>query len=203
MVFNTSSAFDIQKKDVKFLDAGIHENVSLGRVRYDRSPNGNEFIEFTFEKDGATMTHTEYAPQKYNDQTEEEFKAKVNKQVARVLQIMEVFYDRNKLIFEGESFAGFAAWVVALGNSADKTKKVRLKVVYSNSGYTTLPKYAVYTFIESMEVSEDKSKIKRLGIDLFSRPETSVPDNEESTVTASDMLSTTNVNTESVSGMPF
>ena len=44
----TSSAFDIQKKDVKFLDAKTRE--CLEKVRHDKSPNGNEFIE-TFSKD--------------------------------------------------------------------------------------------------------------------------------------------------------
>ena len=202
MVFNTSSAFDIQKKDVKFLDAGIHENVSLEKVRYDKSPNGNEFIEFTFSKDGAAMTHTEYAPQKYNDQTEEEFNSKVNKQVSRILQIMEVFYDRSKLSFQADSFATFASWVVALMSNIDKTQKVRIKVVYSNTGYTTLPKYAVYTFIESMNVSAEKSKIKKLGIDSFTRPETSAPDNEEPSQSAASVFSTPVV-AEVQSGMPF
>lgn len=189
MVFNTSTAFNIEKKDVKFLDAGIHENVSLEKVRHDKSPNGNEFIEFTFSKDGASMTHTEYAPQKFPDQTEDDFNSKVNKQVARVLQIMEVFYDRSKLSFTADSFATFASWVVALMNSADKSKKVRLKVVYSQSGYTTLPKYAVYTFIESMDVTAQNSKIKKLGIDSFVRPETAAPDNEQPVATAAEVFS--------------
>lgn len=189
MVFNTSSAFDIQKKDVKFLDAGIHENVSLERVRHDKSPNGNEFIEFTFSKDGASMTHTEYAPQKYSDQTEEEFNSKVNKQVSRILQIMEVFYDRSKLSFQADTFSTFAGWVVALMNGADKSQKVRLKVVYSNTGYTTLPKYAVYTFIESMSVSSEKSKIKKLGIDSFIRPAAADADSEEQVTEAAAVFS--------------
>ena len=76
MIFNTNTAFNIQKKDVKFLDAGIHEDVSLEKVRHDRSPNGNMFIEFTFAKDGTFMTHTEYEPTKFQDQTDAEFEKK-------------------------------------------------------------------------------------------------------------------------------
>ena len=202
MIFNTNAAFDIEKKDVKFLDAGIHENVSLEKVRSDKSPNnGNQFIEFTFSKDGATMTHTEYEPQKYSDQSEEDFNAKVNKQVARILQIMEAFYDRSKLSFTADSFSAFSAWVSALMNNADKSNKVRLKVVYGPTGYTTLPKYAVYTFIEPMTVSAQNSKIKKLGIDSFVRPET-VADREEPTKASSEVFS--QVTAPVVSGeMPF
>lgn len=171
MIFNTETAFNIQKKDVKFLDAGIHDNVSLEKVRHDKSPNGNLFLEFTFSKDGATMTHTEYEPTKFQDQSDEDFNAKVNKQVARILQIMEAFYDRAQLSFSADSFTSFASWVSTLMNSVDKSKKVRLKVVFGNNGYTTLPKYSVYTFIEPMSVDPSKSKIKKLGIDNFERPE--------------------------------
>lgn len=191
MIFSTSSAFDIQKKDVKFLDAGIHENVSLEKVRHDKSPNGNEFIEFTFSKDGAVMTHTEYAPQKYSDQSDTDFNNKVNKQVARILQIMEVFVDRSKLAFTADTFGTFADWVVLVMSNIDKELKVRIKAVYGNTGYTSLPKYAVYTFIEPMTVSSESSKIKRLGIDTFVRPETAAPtpDKEEPTANASSTFS--------------
>jgi hypothetical protein len=171
MIFNTNTAFNIGKKDVKFLDAGIHENVSFERIRHEKSTNGNLFLEFTFSKDGATMTHTEYEPNRFPDQTEEAFNEKINTQVARILQILEAFYDRSQLSFQADSFTSFASWVATLMNSVDKTKKVRLKVVYGSSGFTTLPRYAVYTFIEPMTVTEANSKIKKLGIDTFTRPE--------------------------------
>ncbi len=190
MVFSTNNAFSIEKKDIKFIDAGIHENVTLEKARHDKSPNGNEFIEFTFSKDGASMTHTEYAPQKFNDQSEEEFNTKVNKQVARILQIMEVFYDRSKLSFTADSFSSFAQWVVSLTNAINKENKVRLKAVYNNSGYTSLPKYSVYTFIEPMTISETNSKIKRLGIDTFTRPDQVQADKEEPVTSSMDAFYT-------------
>lgn len=171
MIFNTSTAFNIQKKDVKFLDAGIHEDVSLEKVRHDRSPNGNMFIEFTFAKDGTFMTHTEYEPTKFQDQTDVEFEKKINTQVARILQIMEAFYSRDQLNFTADSFDTFCKWVATLMSNVDKNAKVRLKIVYGMNGYTTLPKYAVYTFIEPMSVLASNSKIKKLGIDEFNRPE--------------------------------
>ena len=55
--------------------------------------------------------------------------------------------------------------------TADKTKKIRIKVVYNKSGYTTLPNYAQYTFVESMDIPTDKSKIRILSIDTMERPQ--------------------------------
>ena len=85
---------------------------------------------------------------------------------------MKCFYDEDKLQFEGESFKEYAKWVVGL-LSADniKDKALRVKVVYNDKGYTTLPKYAKYTFIEPMStVDAGGSMITKLGIDLFEKP---------------------------------
>lgn len=201
MIFNTSTAFNIQKKDVKFLDAGIHEDVSLEKVRHDKSPNGNKFIEFTFGKDGTFMTHTEYEPTKFPDQTDVEFEKKVNTQVARILQIMEAYYSRDQLSFTADSFDTFASWVTTLMNSVDKEALVRLKIVYGMNGYTTLPKYAVYTFIEPMTVSSSDSKISKLGIDTFVRPEQG--DKEEEAIAAESVFSSMPQSTAEQASVPF
>lgn len=56
-------------------------------------------------------------------------------------------------------------------NKVDKSKKLRVKVVYNDKGYTTLPNYAKYTFIEPMELAEGKaSSIAMLNIDQFTKP---------------------------------
>ena len=48
---------------------------------------------------------------------------------------------------------------------------LRIKVVYNNSGYTTLPKYAKYRFIEPMTiVDKNESVIVKLNIDQFEKP---------------------------------
>jgi hypothetical protein len=209
-MINTSTALNIAKKDVSFLDADIHDNVSFEKIRHEKSPNGNNFIEFTFNKNGAAMTHTEYEPTRFPDQTEENFIEKVNTQVARILQILEAFYDREKLKnFEAASFNAFAQWVVSLMNGVNKDEaKVRLKVVYNNSGYTTLPRYAVYTFIESMNIPASKSKIKRLGIDQFERPESGDASDKKEASTAASYFNTTQTTANAEippiqSGMPF
>ena len=172
MIFSTNKAAEIVKNDVAFMDAGIHENVALVNVRKGTSQNNNNsFIEFEFNKDGYKLTHTEWEPTKYADQSDDDFNEKINKQVARILQIMSCFFDKSALSFEAESFGGFTDWVVSILNAADKTKLVRLKAVYGRSGFTSLPQYAKYTFIEPMTVELAKTKIKKLGIDTFERPE--------------------------------
>ena len=168
MIFSTTKAAEIQTNDVAYLGTGIHENVSFVNARTDKSSNGNNFIEFEFNKDGSKLTHTEWEPTKFSNQTDTEFEEKINKQVARILQIMSPFYTKEQLNFEASSFAAFAAWTVSLMNSADKTKLVRLKVILGKNGYTSLPQYAKYTFIESMSVATEASKIKELkNIDNF------------------------------------
>lgn len=189
MKFSTSDAFSIEKKDVAFLEAGIHENVLMSGVRKEKSQNGNLFIEFAFIKDGKKLTHTEFEPSKGPNQSDEEFNSKINNQVARVLQIMSVFYPKDVLSgFEGDSFDQFANWVKSLLDAADKTKLLRIKAVYSNNGYVGLPKYSAYTFIESMDITEDKSKIAKLGIDIFDRP--NIGDKEQETKSASSTFGT-------------
>lgn len=172
MIFSTDSAFKIETKDVSYLEGGIHEDVSLVGVRQERSANGNLFLEFAFDKNGAQLTHTEYEPTKRADQSTEDLEAKANNQVRRILQILQVWYTKEQLSsFSAESFDQFGKWVKGMLDAADKSKKVRLKVVYGNTGYTSLPKYAKYTFIESMEIPASESKVKDLKIDVFVRPE--------------------------------
>lgn len=182
-MYSSSRAKQIVKKDVAFLTAGIHDNVYLIGVRYETSVQGNNFIEFKFEKEGRIMTHTEWEPSKTTPQGElsqEEFESKLDNQYKRIEEILLCFYSAEELQFEDGDFKTFANWVAKL-LTTDKVKQtpLRVKVVYNNKGYTTLPKYAKYTFIEPMSiVSEGKSVIAKLGIDNFEKP--IVADNEAS-----------------------
>lgn len=204
MIFSTNKAAEVIKNDVAFLEAGIHENVSLVNVRKEKSQNGNTFIEFEFNKNGSKLTHTEWEPTKFGNQTDDEFNEKVNKQVARILQIMSVFFNKEQLVFEADSFDVFSNWVISVMNAADKTKLVRIKAVYGKSGYVSLPQYAKYTFIESMDIASDKSKIKELAIDKFDRPE--IGDKEIQSPSAATIFATPNnvsAFTSGASNSPF
>lgn len=172
MLYSKDRAANISKSDIKYIPAGINENVLLQSAKYERSPKGKDFLEITFIKNGATLTHTEWEPKMADFiTTEEALQQKVDKQYSRMLQILTCFYPETALNFNGETFKEFAEWVVGLLNAADKNKKLRVKVVYNNKGYTTLPSYAKYTFIEPMELPEgETSAITELNIDKFIRP---------------------------------
>lgn len=173
MIYSTELANKIETIDNsnKYLEAGIHENVSLVSSRTEKSINGNTFLEIKFEKDGKVLTHTEWESNKLPEMTEETYQERVSKQVKRVLQILSCFYPKEALVFTGATYKEFAEWAANLLNAADKTKLVRVKVVYNNKGYTTLPNYCKFTFIEPMNLPEgQKSMISILNIDQITRP---------------------------------
>lgn len=171
MIYSTELANQIQESKNKYLEAGIHDNVKFVSARVDKSINGNIFIEFKFEKDEQTMTHTEWESTKKPMESEENFQNRANRQVKRILQILSCFYPKEALVFAGSSFSEFANWVVNLLNAANKDILLRVKIVYNNKGYTTLPNYCKFTFIEPMNLPEGQvSKITELNIDVFVRP---------------------------------
>lgn len=171
MIYSTELANQIQESKNKYLEAGIHDNVKFVSARVDKSINGNIFIEFKFEKDEQTMTHTEWESTKKPMESEEYFQNRANRQVKRILQILSCFYPKEALVFAGSSFSEFANWVVNLLNAANKDILLRVKIVYNNKGYTTLPNYCKFTFIEPMNLPEGQvSKIIELNIDVFVRP---------------------------------
>lgn len=172
-MYNTKRAEEnvIVSNDSKYLDAGIHDNVKVEEASVRKSPTDKTFLEIKFTKDGKVMTHTEWEARKRDDETTESHEAKCDRQVSRMLQILKCFYPKESLVFTGSSFKEFVDWVAAMINAADKNKLVKVKIVYNDSGYTTLPKYSAFQFIEPMVLPEgETSKITKLGIDLFERP---------------------------------
>lgn len=171
-MYSKERAQNIAKKDVKFIPAGIQENVQLKGARIAESPTGRKFFEITFEKDGATLTQTEWKPDSKNGQlSEEAVQQKEDTQFSRVMQTLLCFYKDEDLVFNGTTFEEFAKEVVDYLNNANKEILLRVKVVYNDKGYTTLPSYAKYTFIEPMTLPEGKtSAITELGIDNFTKP---------------------------------
>lgn len=179
MIYSTELANQIETSDnkSKYLDAGIHEDVKLVGAKVDKSVNGNTFLEIKFEKNGQDLTHTEWESSRMPNMTEEEYQARGSRQVKRILQILGCFYSKEVLIFTGSSYVEFINWVASLLNKANKEILLRVKVVYNKKGYTTLPSYCKFTFIEPMVLPEgEESKIAELNIDQFTRP--IVADNE-------------------------
>lgn len=196
-MYSKERAQKIEKNDTKYIPAGIQENAALKSARVTTSPQGNMFLEIVFEKDGATLTQTEWKPTKFGNMTEEDLQKKEDTQFSRMMQILLCFYKDEELIFNATSFADWAAEIADYLNKADKSKLLRVKIVYNNKGYTTLPTYAKYTFIEPMSVSKEDSAIIELGIDKFTRPV--VADKEE----VVDTLSITETSSDDPNGLPF
>lgn len=170
-MYSKERAVAIAKNDIRFIPVGINENVTLKSAKLDKSPNGNSYLEIVFEKDGATLSQTEWKPTKFDTMSDEDLQKKVDTQFSRMMQILLCFYTDKQLVFNGTTFEAFAKEVVDYLNNADKTKLLKVKVVYNNKGYTTLPNYAKYTFIEPMTLEQDKkSAIVELSIDNFVKP---------------------------------
>jgi hypothetical protein len=137
--------------------------------------------------------------------TEEQLQTKMDKQYSRMLQILNCYYKDEELDFNGESFEQFAQWITDMLNKVDKSKKLRAKIVYNDKGYTTLPNYAKYTFIEPMELPEGQSSsITMLNIDQFTKPV--VADKEvknDNPFSATSSTTNTQAFTDKTDDLPF
>lgn len=171
-MYSKERAQQVTKNDVKFIPAGIQENVALKSARVAESPTGRKFFEVTFEKDGATLVQTEWKPDNKNSElSDEAVQKKEDNQFSRIMQLLLCFYKDEQLVFNGTKFEEFSKEVVDYLNNADKSKLLRVKVVYNDKGYTTLPSYAKYTFVEPMVLPEGQtSAITELRIDNFAKP---------------------------------
>lgn len=171
-MYSKERAQQVTKNDVKFIPAGIQENVALKSARVAESPTGRKFFEVTFEKDGATLVQTEWKPDNKNGElSDEAVQKKEDNQFSRIMQLLLCFYKDEQLVFNGTKFEEFSKEVVDYLNNADKSKLLRVKVVYNDKGYTTLPSYAKYTFVEPMVLPEGQtSAITELRIDNFAKP---------------------------------
>ena len=203
MMYSSQRAQAIQKKDVAYLSAGIHDNILLDSYRTETSVAGNTFIELKFvSKDGQSVTVTEWEPSKGPNTNDADFNNKCDNQFKRIDQILSCFYPDDKdREFEGENFKDLVTWVINKLDKADKSILLRIKVVYNDKGYTTLPKYAKYTFIEPMsKVNEGKSVIVKLGIDQFDKPV--IADTEKEDPNPLMQVDNININ-DNPNGLPF
>lgn len=199
-MYSKERAQQIVKNDVKFIPAGIHENVTLKSARVAESPTGLKFLEIVFEKNGATLTQTEWKPTKFEGMDDSALQKKEDTQFSRMMQILLCWYSDEQLVFNGTSFEEFSQEVVNYLNNADKSKKLRVKIVYNDKGYTTLPSYARYTFIEPMVLPEGQtSSITELRIDNFTKP---VVADTETSVANLTSISTSSDNADP-NGLPF
>jgi len=149
-----------------FMDVGIHENIELTNIRYDKSPKvENKFIVFTFRNEkGQELSHTEWEPR---DEDETRLNQKITNQIKRIKHIAKRYMPEDTFDITANDFESFALKTIQLFGDKYKSVKVRVKVVYSFNNYTSLPNYV--PFIENMTVSKDESKLEILSIDKMVR----------------------------------
>lgn len=168
-MYNSKKATEQINSESKYLTAGIHDNCTIASVKVDKSPTGLNFIEIVFKKEDKTVAHTEWEPKRFSNQTEDDYNRACNRQLGRFLQILGCFYSETELDVDLQSFSQLCDWVKSkLSIVLSENKPLRVKIVYNKNGFTTLPPYAKYKFIEPMSVTE--SKIEKRDNDLFERP---------------------------------
>lgn len=183
MMYNVDSTVKIDVVKNNYIEAGITENVELKSIRYSMTDKGNEFIEFVFEdENGAKLTQTEYKPK---GQTEEQTLERTIKQIKRIKQIIcgydeknpatITFVDPKDYIIRANDFKTFAEETIRILGNKYIGKKIRIKGVYNDNGFVTLPKYSTYAFVEPMSIPKEKSLLKLLSIDKMTRPEQTAP----------------------------
>ena len=170
MGYSKKAAQEVSDFKSKYMNAGINEGVSIDKVEVKVSPNGNKMFDITFiNEQGQTAVHTEWEPKMapwMKDKSDLE--RNQARQFKKMLQILMCYYTDEQINFEGEDFMSFANYIATMLNAADKTKKLRLKLVYNKDGYTTIPTTVDDTFIEPMSVTE--SKIQITAKDIVVRP---------------------------------
>ena len=153
----------IKAEDFKssYMPAGINENCVLDKVEVKMSPTEKPILQIDFKnEDNQALYHTEWEPKMAPwMKTNEDLEDSMNKQYKRMLEIMLCFYKDEDIDFNGERFIDFANYVANKLNNADKTIKLRIKVVYNKDGYTTLPNSVSRKFIEPMTISKENSQI--------------------------------------------
>jgi hypothetical protein len=144
-----------------FMEPGIHENVELTEVKYGISEKGNEYLAFYFKNDNnEQLSHTEWKP---SDSEQE----RIVNQMRRVKHIVTKFVPESEYVFNANSFKEFAENTIRILGNKNKGKKIRIKVTYSNTGFTDLPNYV--PFIESMDIPKEKSQLKISSIDKVTK----------------------------------
>lgn len=201
MGYSKEKAVKIEDFKSAYMPAGINENCVLKEAILKESPTGKPILEITFEnEENQIVHHTEWEPiWQVWMKSQEDLEDSMNKQYKRMLQILLCYYKDEEIDFNGDNFREFAKYIVDKLENADKTLKVRLKVVYNKDGYTTLPNSVSRKFIEPMSVSKEDSEIKiDPKYDIIVRP---IVANKETVV--NNPFSPENITTTQTSENPF
>lgn len=209
-LYTVQKNLEVKQNRTSYIEAGIRENLSLVEVTYGVSPNGNEFIAFTFEDvNGDKFTPTEYAVrlskafEQMSEQEQANFLKSVDSQKRRIGQIVTTFVSPEQYAFVANNFKEFAENIIRILNNRDKSLKCRVKIVYNDRNFTALPRYWAYTFIEPMTVAKENSKIRILNIDKIVKDAPDVVSNGHTAEVEVPDVDPTTTRSESPNDLPF
>lgn len=175
-MYSTKTA--VFSSDNNYLQAGINENVTLKEVNVKTTPNGINYLEIIFQKDGNIAPMTEWENKKSAwIKTDEDLQYRDNLQFGRILQVINAICDEPVGDVELNDFNSMINWVKdTLSPKINAQKSLRLKVVYDKNGFIKVSSNGC--FIEPMDVKQEDSKIIITGRDTISKPEIKI-DKEE------------------------
>ena len=171
IVFKVDDKIESKNNNATYLDAGIHENIELVDLSMAVSPTGKDYITITFtSEDGNKLVKTEWKPTISGDQGHDILISKCENQSLRFRHIMKVFMEESQteLDYNYNNWADYVRLVKVKLDPVIGTTKVRIKAVFDNKGYVSLPNYR--PFIESMAIPAADSKIKIGSGDRMIRP---------------------------------
>lgn len=166
-MYNTKTAtINDQEFVSSYMDAGIHDNVTLKEVNVKKSPTGKDFLEIVFEdSEGKTATMTEWKNEKNMwIKTDEDLQHRDDLQFGRIMQIINCYTSSA----EGEfnTFAEMINWVKQTLDPMISSKKLlRLKTNYDKNNYVRVSTNGI--FVEPMDV--EKTQIKKFARDNFEK----------------------------------
>lgn len=174
-LYNIDSTLDTGNRKNTYVEAGIHENLTLTEIVY-KPTEKSEFLAFYFEdENGDKLSHTEWPKtmdkpmEQMTDDEKEKILYLVKQQRQRIKQIVEAIIGKGNLSLQANNFKEMGEAVVNLTKVHFNKAKVRAKVVYDYRDYTSLSNNPEYTFIEPMSIIKEESAIRILNSDKLTR----------------------------------
>lgn len=150
---------------------GFVENVTICGFDTGTSQNGNAYWDIMLkDSKGNESNHREYDI----DQSREGWEKKQASQLKRIKHILTKFVPEGTQLPQANTFPELWAAVQQILISAQcNTKPMRLKMVYNNKGFLTVPAYV--PFLEPMSIGTNESKLKLTDFDTTVRPQADNP----------------------------
>tara|TARA_R110002051_G_scaffold325794_1_gene431369 strand:+ start:5452 stop:6030 length:579 start_codon:yes stop_codon:yes gene_type:complete len=164
-MFEINSNLEVREtSSTPTIPVGINDNVMLVSVTKEKDKNSNSYLQFLFKgSEGAELKHNEfsvnpdYITPKPGETIDQAMGRKVNSMLIRIKHICTKFISADAFTIKADSFDGLCDAITGKMNTADLTKKVRLKVVYNYKDYASVPNFC--PFIEDMTIANSGLKI--------------------------------------------